>query len=38
MLIDGDPELASAASELDRKLDALISNMTGLGGRETARA
>jgi len=37
-VIDGNPELASAASELDRKLDLLISNITGLGGHESARA
>ena len=38
MMVDGNPELASAALELDRKLDLLISNITGLGSRESARA
>jgi uncharacterized protein (DUF302 family) len=38
MMVDGNPELASAALELDRKLDLLISNITDLGGRESARA
>jgi len=35
MLIDGNAALASAASELDRKLDLLMSDVTGLRGHLT---